>query len=103
MSRTTLFCLISAVVGALAATAYHQTGHLWQVSAQEPGLRSPTLRAPELPSSPLPSARRTMPFAAEAQANSGRGSGLDDFAPEERTNILVYEKANRSVVHITTK
>src|SRR5689334_18426634 len=25
------------------------------------------------------------------------------FGPEERTNILVYDKANRSVVHITTK
>src|SRR5205823_1077910 len=30
-------------------------------------------------------------------------SGLEDFAPEERTNILVYEKANRAVVHITTR
>src|SRR4029450_3920288 len=30
-------------------------------------------------------------------------TGLDDFTPEERTNILVYERANRSVVHITTK
>jgi len=39
----------------------------------------------------------------EAIGGSGFGSGLDEFAPEERTNILVYEKANRSVVHITTK
>jgi len=28
---------------------------------------------------------------------------VDEFSPEERTNINVYEKANRSVVHITTK
>jgi S1-C subfamily serine protease len=28
---------------------------------------------------------------------------LNGFTTEERTNILVYEKANRSVVHITTK
>jgi S1-C subfamily serine protease len=27
----------------------------------------------------------------------------DDLTPEERVNILVYEKANRSVVNITTK
>jgi S1-C subfamily serine protease len=40
---------------------------------------------------------------ADPPAGSGHGSGLEDFAPEERTNILVYEKANRSVVHITTK
>jgi S1-C subfamily serine protease len=30
-------------------------------------------------------------------------AGLEEFTPEERTNILVYERANRSVVHITTK
>lgn len=40
-------------------------------------------------------------------AASGGGAGFDatlsEFSPEERTNILVYEKSNRSVVHITTK
>jgi S1-C subfamily serine protease len=103
MKRTTLFCLLSAAIGALAATAYHQTGHLWHANAQEPGLRPPNLRALELPPPPLPSSRRSPVMAGDAPASSGFGSGLDEFAPEERTNILVYEKANRSVVHITTK
>jgi hypothetical protein len=101
MTRPTLFCLLSAAVGFLAATAYHQSASRLSVVAQEPGLRPPNLRAVEIP--PPPSARRTTPMPAEALATSSFGSGLEDFAPEERSNILVYEKVNRSVVHITTK
>src|SRR5688572_20591443 len=88
MKRTTIFCLISAAIGGFAATVYHQTGDRRQANAQEAALRPPPLRQLGSPVAILP---------------SGLGSGLDDFAPEERTNILVYEKANRSVVHITTK
>ena len=97
MKRTTIFCLVSAVFGAVATTAYHQTGHQWLAQAQEPAFRQP-LRALEPPST----ARRNVP-AADPFVTSSTGSGLDEFAPEERTNILVYEKTNRSVVHITTK
>jgi S1-C subfamily serine protease len=89
MKRTTAFCLVSAALGALAATAYHQTAPDWSARAQEPIPRPPALRALESRSAATPS--------------SAFGSGLDDFAPEERTNILVYEKANRAVVNITTK
>jgi S1-C subfamily serine protease len=89
MKRTTAFCLLSATLGALAATAYHQTAGNWSAQAQEPIPRAPALRALELKSA--------------APAGSAFGTGLDDFAPEERTNILVYEKANRAVVNITTK
>src|SRR5262245_35559106 len=88
MKRTTIFCLISAVIGGFAATIYHQTGDRRQANAQEAALRPPPLRQLNSPVAILP---------------SSLGSGLDEFAPEERTNILVYEKANRSVVHITTK
>ena len=102
MYRATLFCLLSAAAGFLAATAYHQSSLRLTAVAQEPGLRPPNLRALEIPPPPT-SARRTTPVPAEALASSSFGSGLDDFAPEERTNILVYEKVNRSVVHITTK
>jgi S1-C subfamily serine protease len=102
MTRPTLLCLLSAVAGALAATAYHHSAPRHTVVAQEPGLRPPNLRAIEIPPPPT-SARRTPPTVAEALATSSITSGLDDFAPEERTNILVYEKVNRSVVHITTK
>lgn len=98
MNRTTTFCLLSALIGALAATAYHQTASRREAIAQEP-TRAPLLRAIEAPPPPQSSARRTTPLTSSPPG----GSGLEDFAPEERTNILVYEKANRSVVHITTK
>jgi S1-C subfamily serine protease len=106
MKRTTIYCLVSAAIGGLLATAYHQSGDGHRAIAQEPGLRPPNLRAIELPPPPPPpaaGARRYAPVAGEAPASSAFGSGLDEFAPEERTNILVYERGNRSVVHITTK
>jgi S1-C subfamily serine protease len=103
MNQAMAFCLLSAAVGAMAATAYHQTSGRWTVQAQEPGLRPPNLRALALPPPPAAVERRYAPVASESLATASFGSGLDDFAPEERTNILVYEKGNRSVVHITTK
>jgi S1-C subfamily serine protease len=98
MKCTTIFCLISACCGAIAATAYHQTASHRFAMAQEPA-RPPLLRSIEAPPPPIASSRRPLPVASAPAF----GSGLDDFAPEERTNILVYEKANKSVVHITTK
>jgi S1-C subfamily serine protease len=98
MKRTTIFCLVSALLGAVAATAFHQTASRRVATAQEPA-RPPLLRSIENPPAPIASSRR--PGAVASVPPSG--SGLDDFAPEERTNILVYEKANKSVVHITTK
>src|SRR5262245_18218954 len=88
MKRTTIFCLISAVIGGFAATIYHETGARRQANAQAAAIPPPLRRHLNSPVASLP---------------SSLGSGLDEFAPEERTNILVYEKANRSVVHITTK
>src|SRR5262245_16597733 len=100
MKRTTIFCLISAAIGGLAATAYHQTASHRLAIAQEPGSRS-LLRSIESP--PPASARRAAPAIVERLGASAATTGLDEFAPEERTNILVYDKTNRSVVHITTK
>src|SRR5436190_19885684 len=101
MKRTSLFCLVSAVVGALAATAYHQTALRREANAQEPG-RGTLLREVEAPPLP-PNTQRRTPVFPDRGPGSTAGSGLEEFAPEERTNIQVYEKANRSVVHITTK
>jgi len=112
MNKTTLFCLLSAALGALAATAYHQTASSWQATAQEPALRPPAARPLELPPPPPASSRRVLITKAEgaltpatglAPAPASVAAGLEEFAPEERTNIFVYEKSNRSVVHITTK
>jgi S1-C subfamily serine protease len=98
MNRTTIFCLLSAAIGGLAATAYHQTAFRRTAVAQEP-TRQPLLRAVEVPPLPPGAAVRRPPVISAPAV----GSGLEEFAPEERTNILVYEKANKSVVHITTK
>jgi S1-C subfamily serine protease len=98
MKRTTTFCLLSALLGAVAATAYHQTAPRREANAQEPA-RAPLLRSIEAPPPPIASSRRP----SAPSSTPVLGSGLEDFAPEERTNILVYEKANKSVVHITTK
>jgi S1-C subfamily serine protease len=43
------------------------------------------------------------PAAAAVQKNAPAQTELLDVTPEERVNIEVYEKANRSVVNITTK
>jgi len=100
MKRTLLYCLLSATVGAFAATAWHQTTAYRRANAQEPP-RQPRAGGLELP--PPPSSRRPAGGGLAPVPGSAVASGLDEFAPEERTNILVYERANRSVVHITTK
>jgi S1-C subfamily serine protease len=101
MKRTLLFCLVSALVGALAATAWQQTASYRRAFAQEP-LRQPH-RANSLELPAPPSSRRPATGSFTPLPSSAMPSGLDEYAPEERTNILVYERANRSVVHITTK
>src|SRR5690242_7906338 len=101
MRRTTIYCLISAFAGAFAATIYHQSVERPAAYAQELKARQPLLRTIDPPASQP--TRRLPPPGSEAFIGSAVGSGLEDFAPEERTNILVYEKANHAVVHITTK
>ncbi len=111
MNRSHLFCLLSALVGALAATAWQQTASLRQVAAQQvapPATRREPRFVPPLPApggrvgeEPAVATRPNTTLINDLPGNSL--AGLEDFTPEERTNILVYERANRSVVHITTK
>ncbi len=110
MNRSFVFCCLSAVVGALAATAWQQTTSLRQAAAQQ--VAPPAARRDQrfVPPLPAPAGRGEQPAIATrpspAQSSDlpgGSPGSLDEFTPEERTNILVYERANRSVVHITTK
>jgi S1-C subfamily serine protease len=112
MNRTLALSLASALVGALAASVWHHTSDFRQVHAQQPPQRAPVLERPLPPAAQ--SGEEGRPFRAPALdrlslvPNPGAESpasaaGLEEFTPEERTNILVYERANRSVVHITTK
>jgi S1-C subfamily serine protease len=89
-------CTISAALGAAAAIWLCEASPRAKVSGQE-----------------IPLGRRDMgviddtaldPRRAPAGAGSRLAEGdLGKFTPEERTNISVYEKGNRSVVHITTR
>ena len=99
MKRSLLLCLASAFLGGLAALAFREAGTLRTVLAQEP-VPAPTLRQPSGSSrrTPRPSLVGEVPAPVDA-----RGGVVDEFSPEERTNINVYERANQSVVHITTK
>ncbi len=72
MKKTLIFCMISATFGALLAIALTRNSAEQPVSAQE-------------------SSRRV-----------AFGAAADEFTPEERVNIAVYEKVNRGVVNITT-
>ena len=109
MNRSFLFCLLSALIGALAATAWQQTAARRQATAQQvapPTPRGDLRFVPPLPPGgrvlePSVATRPTTPLANDRLGATP--AGLEEFTPEERTNILVYERANRSVVHITTK
>jgi S1-C subfamily serine protease len=100
MSRPLILCAVSALCGGLAATVWHQTAIYRVAAAQQPAGREPVFNPP-LPGRPPQSYPRTA--AVAALPTDWGGVGLEDFTPEERTNIQVYERANRSVVHITTK
>lgn len=103
MRRPWVIGLLSAAFGGLLTLAIQQQFSAWEAVAQEAGKaapRSPLFAPPgRLPSTAAPPAEAYV-------ANSSPGSGysdLSDLTPEERVSISVYEKVNRSVVHITTK
>jgi S1-C subfamily serine protease len=99
MKRSLILCIVSAFLGGLLALAVREAGSLRNVVGQEP-VPTPTLRQPGGSSRrpPRPAVLGEAPAPAEV-----RGGIVEEFSPEERTNITVYERANRSVVHITTK
>ncbi len=72
MKKCLVFCAISAVIGASASTLFTTESVESELSAQD----KPALRFQDVVS--------------------------DEFTPEERVNIAVYDKVNRSVVNITT-
>jgi S1-C subfamily serine protease len=105
MNKILTCCVASAVLGALAATAFNQLAPRREATAQEPLLRQPGARALDLPPPPGATSRRSPALTGDTGGYGfvSAASSLDEYAPEERTNILVYDKTNRSVVHITTK
>jgi S1-C subfamily serine protease len=102
MKQAALRLLSAAIlaVGCVGGTAEILTAvaHAQQV-ALPPQYRSPQNVTPLPPPQPATNAPRVATRPAEPVAPD------DDLGltPEERVNIAVYEKANRSVVNITTK
>lgn len=92
--KTTFFaCFFSALFGALLAVGLTQKNADSQVSAQDP----PPTRAAE-------ERRDDAPRVAERFVAAAADEELPHWlTPEERTNISVYQRANRGVVNITTQ
>jgi S1-C subfamily serine protease len=88
MSKTTAVAILAALAGALAAEVARVASSQSQLVAQEPPVQSfaqpPAIRPGSVSRLPVPA------------------SDLE-LSPEERINIAVYEKVNRSVVNIKTE
>ena len=116
-------CILSAAVGAIAAVFVTSSDRQPTAGAQEfapqvanPQYRAPTLQ-PQFPSPPQQIEGQVNSFeqptrtpAPYVATNTGRPAPVrqvaapidDGLTPDERVNIQVYEKGNRSVVNITT-
>jgi S1-C subfamily serine protease len=122
MKQSVLTGACSATLGALIALAVYHAGPLGSAWAQQPLPDQPQrLIEPPAPRAVLPSLRVPVePGASEPSPPLARrpapeelptfrvpASPLpapsEEFTPEEQTNIAVYEKCNRSAVHITTR
>jgi S1-C subfamily serine protease len=83
MKRTMLCCVLSGLLGTMAATALtHMPSAVTPSIAQEPPRQAGVL--------PLPHPSESL-------------AGYEELTPEERVGVWVYENANRSVVNITTE
>jgi S1-C subfamily serine protease len=81
--------LVSALLGAVAAVAWLSGDRTYDLAAQE----RPPAGAPRVTATTPEGVAEPLPLLSSDQ----------EFTPEERINISVYEHANRSVVHITTR
>jgi S1-C subfamily serine protease len=100
MKKMLMACLASALAGA-ALGIWMTSDRFPRAEAQEVRRSSPIAAPPAAAADDsLASPRSRLPSPVADELGPGN---LDEFTPEERTNILVYERTNRSVVHITTK
>ena len=89
MKRVLLACLISAMLGAMIAGWMRRPNSSQQLNAQEvapPGTQAPLLI------DDLNANRRLKTQPIGGPQPDGSLPGLDEYTPEERINISVYEK-----------
>ncbi len=98
MKKTAIWCVLSAILGGLAAFEWRNMSSLDAPSAAKAQEASPgqssNLASPPSPA-PLPSTISVAAPGAAASANS--------LTAEEQVNVFVYQQANRSVVNIDTE
>lgn len=100
MRRVALACLLSALLGAGLAGSVDRSLISTLVNAQEAAGPARGAASPQVSrSGRLPAVTPSLPPAPSGDPIEN----LDEYTPEERSNIFVYEKTNRCVVHITTK
>ncbi len=95
-------CLFSAVIGGLIVVSVASPSRSWIQSSEaqvKPGVSGPRIIPPG-PVGVQSKKNATNKTASVAQREIFNGRGL---TPEEEVNVSVYEKLNKSVVHITTK
>ena len=92
MRRLILLCLLSALLGGLAAFGLHNPPLTVAQSTGQEGTPWPGQAVPAAP----------QPGAAPAPI-SGTVSPQDLLTPDEQVNVIVYQQANRAVVNINTK
>ncbi|QDT42903.1 Putative serine protease HhoA precursor [Gimesia alba] len=95
-------CFFSAVLGGLLVASIESPSSLWITSSEAQVPMKPTgpRIIPPTPLNPTLSKPTTKKSGQATQQNFFNERGL---SPEEEINVSVYEKLNKSVVHITTK
>jgi S1-C subfamily serine protease len=91
--------VLAACLGAMVATWMGRNDRSQPLYAQE---RPPQPPRPAALTDELANDRRLQTPRSDSRLAASLPP-LEEYTPEERVNIFVYEKTNRSVVHITTK
>jgi len=99
MRKYLVACVFSALLGGLLAIWLTLDNPKSSAVAQDQGLRATTKIEPLLIDDTDVDAR----LRGQRRVSSSPSTDLRGFTAEENVNITVYDKANRSVVHITTK
>ena len=99
--RTAILCFFSAMLGAAVILVVSDRAPLFpqaqaQVQSRRPAAR-PVSAPPAVPSGPILDEPDLDRFARADEINA------EELTAEEVVNVAVYEKVNKSVVHLTTK
>jgi S1-C subfamily serine protease len=99
--RTAILCFFSAMLGAAVILVVSDRAPLFpqaqaQVQSRRPAAR-PVSAPPVVPSGPILDEPDLDRFARADEINA------EELTAEEVVNVAVYEKVNKSVVHLTTK